>query len=148
MKQDIQQHIRTCDRYQKRNPKKDEIPRQASKTPDYPFQHIGIDVMGPLPRTMTGKRYIVLAIDWLTKWPEAQAIETADAQTIAVFIHEQIIYQHEPPQQITSDRGILTVDIFGICKQRKKRKLDDSGHTRIQQVEWIQKIHSSRIYLA
>ena len=105
MKQDVQEHIRTCDRCQKRNPKKDEIPRQASKTPDYPFQHIGIDVMGPLPRTMTGKRYIVLAIDWLTKWPEAQAIETADAQTIAVFIHERIICQHGPPQQITSDRG-------------------------------------------
>ena len=44
--------------------------------------------MGPLPRTMTRKRYIVLAIDWLTKWLEAQAIETADAQTIAVFVHE------------------------------------------------------------
>ena len=59
--------------------------------------------MGPLPRTMTGKRYIVIAIDWLTKWPEAQAIESADAQTIAQFIHEQIIYQHGPPHQITSD---------------------------------------------
>ena len=88
MKQDVQEHIRTCDRCQKRNLRKDEIARQASKTPDNPFQHIGIDVMGPLPRTMTGKRYIVLAIDWLIKWPEAQAIESADAQTIAQFIHE------------------------------------------------------------
>ena len=44
--------------------------------------------MGPLPRTISGKRYIVLAIDWLTKWPEAQAIESADAQTIAQFIHK------------------------------------------------------------
>ena len=61
--------------------------------------------MGPLPRTMTGKRYIMLAIDWLTKQPEAQAIESADAQTIAQFIHERIICQHGPPQQITSDRG-------------------------------------------
>ena len=105
MKQDTQAHIRTCERCQKRNPQKDKIGRNPSKTPDYPFQHIGIDIMGPLPRTMTGKRYIVVAIDWLTKWPEAQAIESADAQTIAVFIHEHIICQHGPPQQITSDRG-------------------------------------------
>ena len=41
--------------------------------------------MGPLPRTLTGKRYIILAIDWFTKWPEAKAIESADAQTIAAF---------------------------------------------------------------
>ena len=44
--------------------------------------------MGPLSRTVTGKRYIMLTIDWLTKWPEAQAIESADAQTIVQFIHE------------------------------------------------------------
>ena len=62
--------------------------RQASKMPDYLFQYIIIDVIGPLPRTMTGKRYIVLAIDWLTKFPEVQAIESADAQTIAQFIHK------------------------------------------------------------
>src|ERR1700691_5980076 len=46
MKQDVQEHIRTCDRCQKRNPRKDEIKRQPSKTPDYLFQYVGIDVMG------------------------------------------------------------------------------------------------------
>ena len=61
--------------------------------------------MGPLPRTLTGKRYIVVAIDWLTKWPEAKSLELADAQTIAAFLHEQVICQHGLLQQLTSDRG-------------------------------------------
>src|SRR3954468_20449184 len=70
-----------------------------------PFYHIGIDVMGPLPRTITGKRYIVLAIDFFTKWVEAEALEEADAQTIVKFIHSKIICQHGVPKEITSDRG-------------------------------------------
>ena len=103
MKQDVEKYVRTCDKCQKRNPRKDKIPLQPSTMLERPFQHLGIDIMGPLPRTMTGKRYIVVAIDWLTKWPEAQSLETADAQTIAVFLHEQVICRHGVPQQITTD---------------------------------------------
>jgi len=61
--------------------------------------------MGPLPRTLTGKRYIILAIDFFTKWPEAVAVEEADAQTVVKFLHQDIICRHGVPEEITSDRG-------------------------------------------
>ena len=61
--------------------------------------------MGPLPRSWTGKRYVVVTINHFTKWVEAQALETADAQSILTFIYEEIICQHGVPQKITSDRG-------------------------------------------
>ncbi len=67
--------------------------------------HFGIDVVGPLPRTMRGNRYIVVAIDYLTKWTEARAIQLADALTIAPFIYEDIICRHGIPREVTSDRG-------------------------------------------
>ena len=105
MWKDVQHYIRTCDICQKRKTIKDFVPRQPSTTPNAPFEHIGIDVIGPLPRTLTGKKYIVVAVDWLTKWPEAESLETSDAQTISEFIHERIICQHGLPRQITSDRG-------------------------------------------
>ena len=47
--------------------------------------------MGPLNVTPNGKRYILLAIDYFTKYIEARALEDADAQSIAVFIHDDII---------------------------------------------------------
>ena len=62
--------------------------------------------MGPLPRTITGKKYIVFAIDFFTKWVEAEALKEADAQTIVKFIYSKIICQHEVPKEITSNRGI------------------------------------------
>ena len=46
-----------------------------------------------------------MAIDHFTKWVEAQALETADAQSILTFIYEEVICQHGVPQRITSDRG-------------------------------------------
>ena len=61
--------------------------------------------MGPLPWTLTGKRYIILAIDFFTKWPEAVAVEEADAQTVVKFLHQDIICRHGVPEEITSDRG-------------------------------------------
>ncbi|GBC22609.2 DDE-type integrase/transposase/recombinase [Rhizophagus irregularis DAOM 181602=DAOM 197198] len=59
-----------------------------------PFYRIGIDVVGPLPVTKRNNRYIVTAMDYFTKWPEAKALETADAKEIARFIYEDIICRH------------------------------------------------------
>src|SRR3954469_5182167 len=105
MENDIQDHIRICDTCQKRKTNKDRVPLETSRQPTKPFEHIGIDVMGPLPRTLTGKRYIILAIDWFSKWTEAEAVEEADAQTITKFLYYDIITRHGVPQEITSDRG-------------------------------------------
>ena len=88
MWKDVQHYIRTYDTCQKRKTIKDFIPRQPSTTPNASFEHIGIDVIGPLPRTLTGKKYIIVAVDWLIKWPEAESLETSDAQTISEFIYK------------------------------------------------------------
>ena len=61
--------------------------------------------MGPLPRTKTGKRYIILAVDFFTKYIEAVATEEADAQTVSKFIYSDIICRHGVPAEITSDQG-------------------------------------------
>jgi Integrase zinc binding domain/Integrase core domain len=105
MEQDIKDYVKQCDTCQKRKTKKDQDLASSAKITPKPFDHIGIDVMGPLPRTLTGKRYIIIAIDFFTKWPEAVAVEEADAQAVVKFLHQDIICRHGVPSQITSDRG-------------------------------------------
>ena len=61
--------------------------------------------MGSLPRTRINKQYIILVIDWLTKWTEAAAVEEADAQTVAEFLYRDIITRHGVSEKLTSDRG-------------------------------------------
>src|SRR4051794_28274381 len=61
--------------------------------------------MGPLPRTPTGHRYIIVAIDHFTKWVKATTMEQADAQTITNFLYQEIICCHGVPVLLTSDQG-------------------------------------------
>jgi hypothetical protein len=73
------------------------------------FDRLGIDIVGPLKPTTMGKRYIVVATDYYTKWPEARAIEKADVKTIAWFLYDEIICRHGCPREILSDRGAVFV---------------------------------------
>ena len=104
MFEDIKQYIQTCDICQRRG---HEIVRQ-DLTPievKAPFYRIGIDIKGPLPITNQGNRYIIVAMDYLTKWPEAKALSDIKATTVAKFIYEEIICRHGTPTVLQSDRG-------------------------------------------
>ncbi|GFS61308.1 retrovirus-related Pol polyprotein from transposon 412 [Trichonephila clavipes] len=35
-----------------------------------PFERIAFDILGPLPRTASGNKYLLVVMDYFTKWPE------------------------------------------------------------------------------
>jgi hypothetical protein len=55
---------------------------------------VGIDFVGTLPETANGNRYLLVAQDYLTKWPFARATKDARAITVAQFIYDEIICTH------------------------------------------------------
>ena len=69
-----------------------------------PFQRWGIDLIGRLPKTNDGNRWIITAIDYATGWPIAKAILKAE-EAIAEFIHDEIYMQYGAPQEIFTDGG-------------------------------------------
>src|SRR4051812_43914542 len=97
MWKDIIDYICSCNACQKRERKKGEVPLEPIKKTGRPFYQVGIDVIGPLPLTLSGKRYVVVTVDHFTKWVEAKALETADSQSIAAFFYEDIICHHGVP---------------------------------------------------
>lgn len=104
MYETIRSYIQACDVCQRRGrPSKNNelypIP------PHSPFYRIGIDFVGPLPITRKGNRYIIVAVDMFTKWPEARAVPEATATQVAQFVYEEIICRHGCPQKILTDRG-------------------------------------------
>src|SRR6266511_1044949 len=104
MKYDLEEYVRTCDQCQRRGKPvgKNELHPIVVREP---FYQIGIDIVGPLPLTSLGNKYIIVAIDYFTKWTEAKALKEATAEEVATFIYEEIICRHGPPRRIISDRG-------------------------------------------
>jgi transposase InsO family protein len=69
------------------------------------WETIGVDVVGPLPKTKKGNRYILVFVEYMTKWPEAFAIPKADAVTVARVLFDEIICRYGAPRRLLSDRG-------------------------------------------
>ena len=68
----------------------------------------GIDFVGPIdpPTHWTHAQYIIVAIDYITKWVEAKATQKNDAHTIAKFLYEYIFTRYGLPIEIVSDWGL------------------------------------------
>ncbi|MCO5568766.1 hypothetical protein L7F22_022466 [Adiantum nelumboides] len=71
-----------------------------------PFEKWGIDYVGPInPTSRHGKSYIIVAIDYLTKWSEARAVRSDDARTTTTFFIDHVICCFGTPAELVSDRG-------------------------------------------
>src|SRR6266511_475312 len=55
--------------------------------------------------TSRGNKYIVVAIDYFTKYLKTRALTNVNVKSVANFIYEDIIYRHGCPRKIISDRG-------------------------------------------
>jgi len=70
-----------------------------------PFKRVQMDILGPLPMTTTGNRYLLLVIDCFTKWVEAFPLKNIKATTIADVFVKQFISRHGVPLEVHTDQG-------------------------------------------
>lgn len=69
------------------------------------FDVWGIDFMGPFPSSFENS-YILLAVDYVSKWVKVKATRTDDAKTVVNFIKTHIFVRFGVPHAMISDRGI------------------------------------------
>src|SRR5262245_60197001 len=104
MYKDVKDYIQSCWECQQRG-----NPRQNNRIQSIPvediFERWGIDIVGPLPLSYKKNKYIIVAVDYFTRWPEARALKYANAESVAEFIYEEIICRFGPPSVIQSDQG-------------------------------------------
>lgn len=70
-----------------------------------PFERIAVDVLGPLPESEAGKKYIFVVMDYFTKWVEAYAVANQEAATLADVLVKEFIGRFGVPLELHSDQG-------------------------------------------
>ena len=70
-----------------------------------PMERMAVDIVGPLPITDRGNRFIVVIVDYFTKWTEAFALPDHKAATVADCLVTQVFTRFGAPYQLHSDQG-------------------------------------------
>nr|GEZ69496.1 reverse transcriptase domain-containing protein [Tanacetum cinerariifolium] len=98
---DLVKHCDACQRQGKIS-QHDEMPQNSIKVCEI-FDVWGIDFMGVFPSSR-GNKYILMAVDYLSKWVEGKALPTNDARIVCKFL-KSLFSRFGTPHAIISDRG-------------------------------------------
>jgi hypothetical protein len=98
--------VQKCENYQKcaRDQKQPSSLTQLIQ-PTWPLQRWGLDLLGPLPPAQGNLKYVVVAIEYFSKWIEAKSLATITSVTVQKFFWQNIVCRFGVPKAITMDNG-------------------------------------------
>ena len=125
MYSDVKEYCEQCANCTSRkNPNKTTRASLVSIPVEGPFDRVAVDILGPLPLTVNGNRYVIVFSDYLTKFAMAVALHTYDAKSTAQAFLTEVVLRHGAPNSLLSDRGTnflsdLMHEICELCNTRK-----------------------------
>jgi hypothetical protein len=73
--------------------------------PTWPLQRWGLYLLGPLPPVQDNLKYVVVAVEYFSKWIEAKPLATITFVTVQKFFWQHIVCRFGVPKAITVDNG-------------------------------------------
>ncbi|GJX79587.1 reverse transcriptase domain-containing protein [Tanacetum coccineum] len=106
MHKDARALIKACQECQVHKP----VPRNPQErlnpiTSPWPFYKWGIDIAGPFPEGPGKVKFLIVAMDYFTKWIEAKPVATITGNQVKKFVWENIVCRFGLPREIISDNG-------------------------------------------
>ncbi|RDY10120.1 Tf2-9, partial [Mucuna pruriens] len=96
LKKDCMDYVKKCDKCQKF--------AEGHKAPPENLHH-GLDILGPFPPAPGQEKFLIVAVDYFTKWIEAEPVATITAERVKKFYWKKIICRFGIPAEIVSDNG-------------------------------------------
>lgn len=126
MSRDVKNYVRNCELCQKiKHFGGVRQPMQITTTATRPWQRLAVDIVGPLPQTYKGNKYLLTAQDELTKFLFAIPLPNQTAEEIAKALTENVLLVYGSPDSILSDQGAnFMSEVFrNTCKFFKAHKI-------------------------
>jgi len=71
----------------------------------WPFHTWGIDILGPFPLAVRQMKYLVVSIEYFTKWIEAEPVAQIATHKIQHFVWKNIVCRFKIPKRLVSNNG-------------------------------------------
>jgi ribonuclease HI len=106
MNRDSAELVKHCDKCQRFARDEKSPPEELSPiSSPWPFAKWGVDIVGPLPQGRGSCKFLVVAVDYFTKWAEAEALATITTGNIKNFLWKSIICRYGIPYAFVTDNG-------------------------------------------
>lgn len=106
MSLEVKNYVQVCEICQKYNPESRKPAGRIQQTiTTQPWQMMGVDLMGPLPRSSRLNTHLFVFIDYYTRWVEMFPLWEASAETCTRMPVREIITRWGVPQYLMSDQG-------------------------------------------
>lgn len=104
MQKNVHAYVKACDKCQRfgnliRQPTEELTPMTAP----WPFAQWGLDIIGPFPIAITQLKFLVVGIDYFTKWVEAEVLATITEKNVRSFVWRNIICRYGIPKELISE---------------------------------------------
>ena len=106
MRRDVQEWCRVCEACMAKKG-----PQHAPQAPlqivgvGAPMERVAVDIAGPFPVSSSGNRYIIVVIDYFSKWPEVFPVPNQEAATVARALVDGFFSRFGMPEELHSDQG-------------------------------------------
>lgn len=114
----------------------------------FPCEFAGVDFVGPLPRSSRGNEYILVFVDYFTKWVEICPVREATAQVAADKFLSEVFARHGVPKYLVSDRGVQFVSaVFDLVVRAMgtTHRLTTAYHPQSNQTERVNRTMKTAI---
>ena len=104
MVRDVVKVCKSCPNCRRAGPVRNQrVPLQPLPVIDVPFRRMAMDIFGPLKRTKSGHKYVLVIMDYATKWPEAIPLKVADSESVARALIE-VFSRLGIPEELLTDK--------------------------------------------
>lgn len=105
MHHDAQEKARSCKNCQNYTNISTQPPKTlTSIASPWPFSQWGVDLIGPLPKEQGGVAYVIVVVDYFTKWVETEALNNITEKNTTDFIWRNIVCRYEIPHTLITDK--------------------------------------------
>lgn len=131
MRKEVENYVKKCRSCQmnKMSKPRKRAPMEITTTAEVPFEKCSLDIVGPMPETERGNRYILTFQDDLSKYVIAVPISHQDAETVAKGFVTHVVLKYGTPHTVLTDQGTnFLSDVFkNTCKLLKIKKIQSTA---------------------